>query len=1090
MFYPLYTNFKSFLNWVYFLKRLKCTLIQKSSLNKNITNIQFRSVVEPFKATEMERSPICVDDEETSPSKQLNQLTAHMSAKVASHMLNEMKLRSFSTVSMARNGHDGAYSSSSNSSDESSTSSSPKASPNAAVAPLRLPSPRNREVYEMPSMEALLMPGKAFLQSFYAFLKEHRKSLRQRNPRLQVVLNPPCLHYLEHCFHAMLLPMMSPDSGLVLQWETKKDHPTINSSDIPQRGISKAQRMLKLAGFVLNIVDLHIQAIPDSLSLPSQCNLSFFSSLLYLKIDSITFELIEGLHGFKKQLLELTIMNVPLQGVQDILGSIEPYDKSSNTNSTWLALKSLSLIDCGLTKLDASLALAPSLQTLNLSSNHLTSLSHLENCTQLTHLNVSNNDLAHLDGAHRYLANVNAFILHHNKLQSVKGIEKMYGLQTLDIGHNQFEKLVDISSLGSLPLLQNLTLQGNEALDAVDYRSEALQLFGKEIILDSTPWTATELKRASFIRQRRKSLVISTSEYESPVIPEASENPIPKKEIVVKSLWIPLLATMAPDRLHDVVVRVGMACVLLIIAQTIATMFWPRDEESEAYITMTVLTIGGTLLITALPLSMLSYVLKQVNLTSDPCNGTLDNRPRSISSPKPPLSPRMQRQLEENLVDAKAEEMAEGNDSTLNTSVCSLNVLSTAMELLVENAEAMPLQDFIVMCREVAGLLHLLGHTGAFALKAIEPELVRLDNIWLQLHRDADITLQAIMTQEEEKQDHSSDTQDDLTSTVLRVVPILSYVRNLCLEMEKDRQVTLRNCASKAYLTSMAKQQRHPWLVQKAVLSAIHLNPLTRENLVGLWHTEDNDGEAELIEERLHACLKLYNGKVLKPFQNKGRGEREYEFYVIIQEIPSFLQFVPAFYGDITLRDNNNEYQRYIQMEDLLYKMNHPCVMDIKMGTKSYEPNASAEKIAYESEKFPLQTKVGFRLLGLKVYWPQHDAYKNYDKHYCRTLQTYEDVTEALGHYFEAHNNDTEKERARVLVPKFVEKLGALKTWFENHQHFHLIASSLLFVYDADTLDVDMRLIDFSHPQLMQTTPDEGMITGLSTLISIFSSFT
>ncbi|KDO27894.1 hypothetical protein SPRG_07167 [Saprolegnia parasitica CBS 223.65] len=789
---------------------------------------------------EQPRSPSPVP--RRSPSDQIEHLTQHMSMKVATSVLAEMKLRSRSTVSMARGDSYASSNSSSNGDDDSSDGSSPETSPMAAVAPLRSPRHADPEAGDASSTEALLMPGKAFLQSFYAFLKEHRKSLRQRNPRLQVVLNPPCLHYLEHCFYAMLLPLYGPDATCVLQWETKKDAPEVTTDDAP-RGMSKTQRMLKLAGFVLHIVDLHIQTLPDSLCLPSQCNLGLFSSLLYLRLDSMPLDLIQGLWSFKKQLLELTLLHIPLRSVADVLGSIEPYEATDAGSPIWSSLTSLGLIDCGLTKLDAALALAPSLTQINLSSNMLTSLSHLENCPQLSHVNVSGNALLHLDGAHRSLANVTSLVLHTNALASVKGIAKMYGLQTLDLGHNAIPSLSDVAPLAALPLLQYLTLTGNPfEVDEEAYRCEVLQLFGKDVLLDSEPWTPSELQRGSF--QRRKSLAVVTEVDCAPMEPPSSDG-----RRHHEARWH---NSLAPAKLHDVVARVGMTCVLLVVAQAIATCLWARDEESETFTTLVVSGIGGTVLLLALPLSLLTYVLQQAHLTSPPAPPA-----SSMGSPKPPLSPRMQRELAANHMFPTEDDDDEADAMRASTSTaCSLSVWSTALEVLVDNAEHMPLQDFLAMCRETAGLLHLLGPTGAFALKSLTPELARLDIAWRNTAKDADVTLQALMGAEAP----DTDGRDDVTSTVLRIVPVLAYVKNLCLEMEKDRDLSLRHCASKAYLTSLAKQQKHAWLVQKAVLSAMQLNPMTRESLVGLWRPhdgiddDDDDAEASLIEERLHAC--------------------------------------------------------------------------------------------------------------------------------------------------------------------------------------------------------------------------------------------
>lgn len=56
-------------------------------------------------------------------------------------------------------------------------------------------------------------------------------------------------------------------------------------------------------------------------------------------------------------------------------------------------------------------------------------------------------------------------------------------------------------------------------------------------------------------------------------------------------------------------------------------------------------------------------------------------------------------------------------------------------------------------------------------------------------------------------------------------------------------------------------------------------------------------------------------------------------------------------------------------MEDLIYYHTYPCVMDIKMGRVTYDPNASVAKRESESIKYPEQKTFGFRLLGYRVHF-------------------------------------------------------------------------------------------------------------------------
>jgi 1D-myo-inositol-tetrakisphosphate 5-kinase/inositol-polyphosphate multikinase len=65
----------------------------------------------------------------------------------------------------------------------------------------------------------------------------------------------------------------------------------------------------------------------------------------------------------------------------------------------------------------------------------------------------------------------------------------------------------------------------------------------------------------------------------------------------------------------------------------------------------------------------------------------------------------------------------------------------------------------------------------------------------------------------------------------------------------------------------------------------------------------------------------------------------------------------------------NRQFAGYIKMEDLTYKMERACVMDIKMGTQTWTDDA------FYLKKLQLQNKdqnttsasLGFRITGMRV---------------------------------------------------------------------------------------------------------------------------
>lgn len=101
-------------------------------------------------------------------------------------------------------------------------------------------------------------------------------------------------------------------------------------------------------------------------------------------------------------------------------------------------------------------------------------------------------------------------------------------------------------------------------------------------------------------------------------------------------------------------------------------------------------------------------------------------------------------------------------------------------------------------------------------------------------------------------------------------------------------------------------------------------------------------------------------------------------------------------------------------MDDLTFGRQWPCIMDVKVGTRSYEHDASAEKIAYERQKFPLQERVGFRIQGIKVYEPTTHQYVEFDKHFGRQVRSPEDLVPAFGKFFATYESD--KRKTTVLL--------------------------------------------------------------------------
>lgn len=67
--------------------------------------------------------------------------------------------------------------------------------------------------------------------------------------------------------------------------------------------------------------------------------------------------------------------------------------------------------------------------------------------------------------------------------------------------------------------------------------------------------------------------------------------------------------------------------------------------------------------------------------------------------------------------------------------------------------------------------------------------------------------------------------------------------------------------------------------------------------------------------------------------------------------------------------------------------MSEPCVIDIKIGKRTWDPLASKEKIEAEEQKYrPCKENLGFCIPGFQVYSVKNGSLKRYGKDYGKKL--------------------------------------------------------------------------------------------------------
>jgi hypothetical protein len=213
----------------------------------------------------------------------------------------------------------------------------------------------------------------------------------------------------------------------------------------------------------------------------------------------------------------------------------------------------------------------------------------------------------------------------------------------------------------------------------------------------------------------------------------------------------------------------------------------------------------------------------------------------------------------------------------------------------------------------------------------------------------------------------------------------------------------------------------------------------------------------------------------------------------------SLLQFLPTFHGMVSV-DADGTCNQYICLSDVTSAFSHPCVVDLKIGTQTYDDFASPQKKASETSKFPDQAVMGFRFTGMKVFDPATQSYTEFNKTFCHSLDA--------SSYMNGFRAFFQFADPQVLV-ELVVQLRLLLHVFETHNQHRFISSSLLLVYGgrsvsemnqfscAQCSDYDMprpreggcsaraHMIDFGHvTTLPEPQRDDGYIRGLRTIIA------
>ncbi|XP_078046961.1 inositol 1,4,5-triphosphate kinase 2 isoform X7 [Augochlora pura] len=314
----------------------------------------------------------------------------------------------------------------------------------------------------------------------------------------------------------------------------------------------------------------------------------------------------------------------------------------------------------------------------------------------------------------------------------------------------------------------------------------------------------------------------------------------------------------------------------------------------------------------------------------------------------------------------------------------------------------------------------------------------------------------------------------------------------------------LRNIVHWTPFFQTYKRQRYPWVQLTGHQGNFRAGPTPGTILKKLCPQEE-------------ACFRLLMNDVLRPYVP------EFEGVLDLKETDEG-NADEAETGETGQKDSVNKRTvlcSYLQLQDLLGDFEHPCVMDCKVGVRTYleselakakerpklrkdmyekmvqvDPTApSAEERRVQGvtkprymvwrETISSTATLGFRVEGIKL------AHGGSSKDF-KTTRTREQVTEALRRFVEGYPH---------AVAKYILRLKAIRATLKESPFFashEVVGSSLLFVHDAKNAGIWM--IDFAKTlPLPQHLPrirhdaewqvgnhEDGYLIGVNNLIDIF----
>eukprot|EP00898_Chlorokybus_atmophyticus_P004360 jgi/Chlat1/4925/Chrsp31S04843 len=299
--------------------------------------------------------------------------------------------------------------------------------------------------------------------------------------------------------------------------------------------------------------------------------------------------------------------------------------------------------------------------------------------------------------------------------------------------------------------------------------------------------------------------------------------------------------------------------------------------------------------------------------------------------------------------------------------------------------------------------------------------------------------------------------------------------------------------------------------------------------------------------EGKNGALADNQGHFYKPLQNASRGDREQAFYERLERLKredegggarvgasenalpdSVRAFIPRYYGSVDLPPElqPDNCSRHLELEDLTHPFEHPSIVDLKIGYRTWYVSAGEDYIARHKRKDAQTTTatLGFKVSGMQVWLADEQEMWRASRQFGKDLRP-SGMVSALCNFFVGRRGDSNDDagphahtppdlaatsaqsslrRGADAVTEAIAKLEELQSWFKTQTMFHFSSSSVLILLEGESPSpspssqqhspspssssspprVSVRLVDFAHVTCEAGSLDDNFMSGLASLLS------